>query len=152
MCIFVYLGFSLCWLLNWTSKTPPPPHKRWLSPQKGRRKHGGEWGKGRRGDFVDPWLPLLLHPHPPSPLPHPKNLLILIHIAPNPCPLQAHPPKKITTLGYQLIKLSRRPLPGKKTQNKTWKDNKGEVLRPNQRTEINTVPRDLLLSHCHPPQ
>lgn len=56
--------------------------------------------------------------------------------------------KKIITLGYQLIKPSRQPLLAQKPR----KDNKGKVLGSNKRIEINTVPRDLPLSHCHPPQ
>lgn len=56
--------------------------------------------------------------------------------------------KKIITLGYQLIKPSWQPLLAQKPR----KDNKGKVLGSNKRIEINTVPRDLPLSHCHPPQ
>ena len=90
------------------------------------------------------------HPSRPS---SSSQIRININTYPsNPFPSTPLLPKKgkknITTLGYQLIKPSQRPLPAQKPR----KDNKRKVLRPNKRAEINTVPRDFPLSLCHPPQ
>lgn len=128
------------------SDYPPPPQKK-----------GGAKNEAR-GEGVILWIHDCLYapPHPSiaqssSSCSSAQKRININTYPSNPVP--SIPPskkrkKKIITLGYQLIKPSWQPLLAQKPR----KDNKGKVLGSNKRIEINTVPRDLPLSHCHPPQ
>lgn len=132
--------------VNQKVTTPPPP-----------KKKGGAKNEAR-GEGVILWIHDCLYapPHPSiaqssSSCSSAQKRININTYPSNPVP--SIPPskkrkKKIITLGYQLIKPSRQPLLAQKPR----KDNKGKVLGSNKRIEINTVPRDLPLSHCHPPQ
>lgn len=131
---------------EYPSEYPPPPKK-------------GVGAKNEaRGEGVILWIHDCLYapPHPSiaqssSSCSSAQKCININTYPSNPVP--SIPPskkrkKKIITLGYQLIKPSRQPLLAQKPR----KDNKGKVLGSNKRIEINTVPRDLPLSHCNPPQ
>lgn len=140
ICVFGVLPV-LAVKLNFHKSPTPPTHVR----------GGGRNGQANkaRGEGVILWIHDRLFTRAPSPA-HPssssrKRININTYCC-KPFPSsRANPPphKKITTLGYQLIKPSRRPLPCQKKKKKRGKDNKAKVLRPNQRREINTVPQDL---------
>ena len=129
------------------------------------KKGGDEWtneARGERGWFCGSMTAFAppFNPHPPCsarplpPVPHPKNVLILIHIPPKPFSSSPPQPKKYhhPRLPVNKALSTTPPQLNKKKKKKPKKDNKGKVLRPNKRREINTLPRDLPLSHCHPPQ